>query len=41
MCKFEDLNGKTLVNIDGNIGNDSMIFTTTNNEKYELFHYQD
>ena len=43
---MEDLNinvlvGKTLASIKGEVGDEEMIFTTTDGEKYKLFHYQD
>lgn len=40
MEKFEDLVGKTLVNIE-NLGNEQIIFTLDNEEKYLLYHDQD
>lgn len=33
--------GKTLASISGNAGDDEMMFTTTDGEKYRMFHYQD
>ena len=39
--KFENLKGKTLIAIDGKIGDDEMIFTVDNGEKYKLYHSQD
>ena len=39
--KFEELKGKTLVKIDGKIGDDEMVFTTDSGSKYKLYHAQD
>lgn len=41
MCKFEDLKGKTLSNIVGNVGDEEMIFETVDGEKYALYYLQD
>ena len=40
MEKFEDLVGKTLLNVE-NIGNEELIFTLDTGEKYKLYHGQD
>jgi len=40
MKKFEDLLGKTLVNIE-NKDNDELIFTLNNGEQYRLYHDHD
>lgn len=39
--KFEYLKGKTLVEINGEVGDDEMVFTTSEGEKFRLFHMQD
>ncbi len=38
---FEDLQGKTLVSISGKVGDEEMIFKTTEGEKYMLFYDHD
>lgn len=41
-AKFEDLLGKTIVNIDGAVeGNDKIIFTCSDGTEYMMFHDQD
>ena len=35
---FEDLKGKILTKIIGKVGDDEMIFETTDNEKYALYY---
>src|SRR3990167_3845271 len=40
MEKFEDLVGKTLLNVE-NIGNEELVFTLDTGEKYKLYHDQD
>jgi len=39
--KFEDLKGKTLTRIDGGIGDEEMIFTTSDGERFSLYYEQD
>jgi len=39
MAKIEDLKGKTLISITG-IENDEIIFTTSEGEKYKMYHEQ-
>lgn len=39
--KFEELLGKTIIKIKGEVGSDSMIFTVDNGDRYELYHEQD
>lgn len=39
--KFESLKGQTLVNITGNVGDKSMIFTTVGNKKYQMFNKEE
>ncbi len=39
--KFSDLLGKTLVKIEGKKGDGALIFSTDDEEKYELYHEQD
>lgn len=41
MLEFEVLKGKTLVKIEGGVGDDSMKFTTSDGEAFELYHEQD
>jgi len=40
MEKFEDLVGKTLLNVE-NIGNEELVFTLDTGEKYKLYHDRD
>lgn len=40
-CEFQELTGKTLVKIDGKVGDDSIVFRTDNGEEYMLYHEQD
>jgi len=39
--KFEELKGKTLIKIEGNVGNKEMFFTTSEDDRYKLYHSQD
>jgi hypothetical protein len=39
--KFEMLVGKTLMNVEGNVGGDEMTFVTDTGEKFKLYHKQD
>lgn len=39
--KFEKLLGKTIVDIRGTVGDDQMVFTLDNGEKYQMVHYND
>lgn len=40
--KFDDLKGQIITNIERNsAGDDELIFTLLNNEKYRMFHSQD
>lgn len=39
--KFEVLKGQTLISIAGNVGDNSMIFTTADNKKYEMFNEEE
>ena len=39
--KFEELNGKILAKIDGEVGDDRMIFYTDTGEQYELYYDPD
>lgn len=38
--KFEDLKGKTLVSVSGEVRGEEMVFETSTGEKYRLYHYQ-
>jgi hypothetical protein len=38
---FDVLLGKTLAKIDGRVGGDSIVFTTSEGEQYQLWHQQD
>ena len=38
---FVELEGKILTDIQGDVGDDEMIFTTSDGKKYRLYHYQD
>jgi hypothetical protein len=38
---FEDLQGKILIDIQGGVGDEEMVFTTSDGKKYRLYHYQD
>lgn len=40
-ASFGDLLGRTLAAITGQVGDDSMIFTTTDGRQYRLFHARD
>ena len=40
-CDFEILKGKTLITIEGGIGDYEMIFTTIDGKQYSLYHDQD
>lgn len=39
--KIKELLGKTLKSATGKVGDDEIIFETTNGEKYKLYHLQD
>lgn len=39
--KFEELKGKTLVEIVGGVGDKSMLFVADDLQAYELYHDQD
>lgn len=39
--RFEDLKGKTLVRIEGKVGDSEIVFTTDSGDRYKLFHNQD
>ena len=41
MIQFSDLQGKTLANIEGKVGSEKIVFTTIDNERYIIDHYQD
>lgn len=41
MKRFEDLKGKTLVKIKGGVGDEEMVFTTTDGAGATLYHDQD
>jgi len=41
MQKFEDLKGKTLVEIVGGVGDGTMVFVTTDGQKATLYYEQD
>jgi hypothetical protein len=41
MERFEVLKGKVLTDVVGGIGDDSMVFTTQDGEKYELYYEHD
>ncbi|KKK89302.1 hypothetical protein LCGC14_2734460 [marine sediment metagenome] len=41
MEKFEELKGKTLKSIKGNVGNDEMVFTTEEGEIARLHYVPD
>lgn len=38
---FESLNGKTLVSVTGQVGDDRMVFTCDDDTVFELYHDQD
>jgi hypothetical protein len=38
---FVELEGKILTDIQGDVGDEEMIFTTSDGKKYRLYHYQD
>lgn len=40
-CKIEELIGKTIINIVGKEGDDQIKFTTSDGDKYWMFHSQD
>lgn len=40
MNEFKELTGKTLVKIDGKVGEDEMVFYCDNGKKYTLYHDQ-
>jgi hypothetical protein len=41
MKRFEDLKGKTLVKIEGAVGDEQMAFTTADGERATLYYEQD
>jgi len=41
MERFEDLKGKTLSGIVGGVGDEEMVFTTTDGEKVALYYEHD
>ena len=41
MCKFEDLKWKVLKSIKGAVGDDEMIFTTIDGDKFALYYEDD
>ena len=41
MCKFEGLKGKTLAEITGGVGDEEMIFNTSDREQYALYYEHD
>jgi len=41
MVKFETLLGKTLVEIEGDVGAEAVVFTTEGGEKFMLYHEPD
>lgn len=41
MSEFNELIGKTIISIVGKVGDDEMIFNTSDGKQYKLFHYQD
>ncbi len=38
---FNELIGKTLLRVEGEFGSEEILFTTTNGERYKLYHDQD
>lgn len=40
-AEINELVGKVLTNITGNIGDDTMVFTCNNGEKYQMIYYND
>lgn len=38
---FGSLQGKTLTKIEGDVGDDTMLFDTSDGERYQLHYYQD
>jgi len=40
-AEFSDLSGKTLKSISGNVGDEEIVFTTVDGEKYTLQYYPD
>lgn len=38
---FEELLNKTMVSVEAGVGDDEMIFTTTEGKKYKFYHWQD
>jgi hypothetical protein len=41
LIKFSDLMYLTLTNVEGNVGGDEIVFTTSSDGKYKLYHKQD
>jgi len=39
--EFKELEGKTLVRVEGGVGDEEMIFVTIEGERYKLYHNQD
>ena len=39
--KFEELVGKTLVKIEGKLGDENMVFEVDNGDKYQMVYYND
>lgn len=40
-CNFSELIGKTLSKIEGKVGDDVMLFFTTDGDVYRMFHFKD
>ncbi len=40
-AKFEELEGKTLIEVSGEVGDSQIFFTTSDKEVYRLYHDQD
>jgi len=40
LIKFEDLLGKIIIKIEGKKGDEKLVFTLDNGERYHLWHYQ-
>lgn len=40
-CNVDVLKGKTLASISGDVGSDEVVFVTTDDETYRMFHQQD
>ena len=39
--EFSELIGKTLIKINGGVGDDEMVFIADDGHTYKMYHYQD